>query len=194
MGLETIALVAAGAGTALQVAGQIQQSKAASAAAGYNAKVAENNARIATENANFAMAEGNQAVEQSGSKTRALIGATLANQGASGVDVNRGSTVAVRESEALVGMEDAQTIRSNAVRQAYGYQTSSNAASDQAQLYRSEGESATKAGYISAAGTVLSNAGSMAEGYNNYLSKNDNTGGLTSDDNFLSKIHRSSDY
>lgn len=150
------------AATAVSAIGQIQQSKAASAAAGYNSQVAANNAKVATQNAQYAGAEGNQNVAAAGQKARATEGAILANQGASGVDVNSGSSVDTRESEAKVGMLNELNIRSQAARTAYGYQTQSAADTGQAGLYQSEQSSDQTAGYLNAASTVLGGAGKAA--------------------------------
>ena len=71
---------------------------------------------MATQNAQFAGAEGEQQTAAEGAKTKAAVGATLANEGASGIDVDSGSNVDVRESEAKIGMLNALTIRSNAAK------------------------------------------------------------------------------
>lgn len=156
----------------------LQSSRAASASAGYNAKVAANNAAISTQNANFAGAEGQQNVAAEGAKTRAAIAATLANQGASGVDVNTGSSVDVRESEAKLGMLNSLNIRSDAARRAYGFQT--EAASDMAQsrLLRSQQSSDKISGYINAASTVLGGA-AKASKYSDWLGGGGTTSPLT---------------
>ena len=176
------AALAANAGTiallgssAIGAAGAISSSQASAASAGYNAKVAQNNAQIATQNANFAGAEGNQNVAVQADKTRAQIGATLANQGASGVDVNSGSAVDVRASEAKIGMMNALNIRSQAARQAYGFQTQSASDIGQAQLDRSQQSSDKTAGYLNAGTTVLGGAGKAAM-YGNWLNSTDPTG------------------
>ena len=173
MGLETIAMVAA---TGFQVAGQIQQANAASAAAGYNAKVAQQNAEIATQNANYAGAQGEQNVAAAQSESRAKVAAITANQGASGVDVNSGSSVDVRQSEAKLGMLNALNVRSQAVRQAYGFQTESVNDMAQSKLDKMQGKAAKTAGYLNAASSVLGGAGKAADYYGNHLSKTDPVG------------------
>lgn len=135
--------------------GQIASSQAQSASAKYNSQIAANNAQIATQNATFAGQEGEGQAAQSQARTRATEGAILATQGAAGIDVNKGSAVDVRASEAQKGMLDAMTIRSNAARKAYGFQT--EAASDRAQseLDREQAHNDKTAGYIGAATSVL---------------------------------------
>lgn len=155
--------------------GAIQQGNAASAAAGYNAKVAANNAAIATQNANYAGAEGEQNLAATAAKTRAQIGATLAEQGASGVDINSGSSVKVRESEAKLGMLDALNIRSQAVRQAYGFQNQSDSYVAESGLEKSKAKSNQIGGYLNAGSTVLGGIGNASK-YTNWLSDGDPTG------------------
>lgn len=158
--------------------GSIQQGQAASSAANYNAKIQQNNAAIATQNADFAGAQGNVNVAAQGAKNKAQVGATLASQGASGVTVNTGSPVAVRESEAKVGMLDALNIRAQAAQKAYGYQVEAVNDKAQADLEKSKAKAARTAGYIGAATSVLGGAAQASE-YSNLLGVKDPTGGIT---------------
>lgn len=180
MGLETIAIAASIGSAVMGGIGAIQQGNAASAASAYNAQMAANNAKIATQNAAFTAAEGEANSAQEQAKTRATVAATLANQGASGVDVNTGSAVDVRASESKLGMLNAMTIRSNAARQAYGYQT--EAASDRAQsnVYKSQAKNDKTAGYLNAGATVLGGLG-QASMYQKWLGSTGPTAGLTGD-------------
>ena len=155
--------------------GSIASSRASAASAGYNAKIAAQNAQIATQNAAFTGAEGEQNVAAAGAKTRAEVGATLANEGASGVDVNSGSNVDVRESEAKIGMLNALNVRSQAARQAYGFQTQSVSDTAQSQLLRSQQKSDITGGYLTAGADVLGGFGSAAK-YTNWLNQGSPTG------------------
>lgn len=159
--------------SAISAIGSIAQSRAASASAGYNAKVAQQNAQLATQNAQFTGAEGEQNVAAAGAKTRAALAATVANQGASGVDINSGSSVNVRESEAKLGTLNALNIRSQAARQAYGFQTQSASDTGQAALLRKQQVSDQVGGYLNAGSTVLGGVGKASQ-YTNWL----NNGGL----------------
>jgi hypothetical protein len=161
MGMDpaTLAIAATVMSAGIQGMGAIQQSQASAASAGYNAQVASQNAQLQERNAQFASEQGNQDVGAAGAQTKAKIAATLANQGASGIDVNTGSNVDVRESEAKLGMLNALTVRSNAVKQAYGYQVQSASDTGQAQLDKSQQRSDTTGGYLSAGADVLGGAG-----------------------------------
>ncbi len=165
----TLALVAAGsqiAGAVVGAEGAKTQANAQAAAAGYNAK-------IAAQNAELAGAEGEAKVAQSQATTRAKIGATLASQAASGVNINTGSNVNVRESEAKLGTLDALTIRSNAAREAYGYAA-------QSQLDIAAAKNAKVAGNINATASILGGFGNAASSYGKFLSSNSSTGNITS--------------
>ena len=179
MGLETIALAASLGSSVVGGVGAIQQGNAASASAGYNAQIAANNAKIATQNAGYAGAEGEYNVGVAGARTSAQVGATLANQGASGIDVNTGSAVNVRESEAKVGMLNALNIRSEAARKAYGYQTEAVSDTAQSQLDKSQASADKTAGLIKAGATVLGGVGSAGLAYGNFLAASSPTGDLT---------------
>ncbi len=148
--------------------GALSQSRSAAAAAGYNAKVAQQNAQIATQNAQFTGAEGEQNVAAAGAQTKAKVAATLANEAASGVDVNSGSAVNVRESEAKLGMLNALNVRSSAARQAYGFQTQSVSDNAQAELLRKQKVSDEVGGYLDAGATVLGGVGKASQ-YSTWL-------------------------
>lgn len=195
MGFPAIAMAAA---AGIQAAGQIQQSRAQAASAGYNAKVALRNANIATQNAQFIGAQGEQNVAAEGQKTRATEGAITANQGASGEQVNTGSSVDVRESAAKVGMLNALNVRSQAARQAYGQQIQATSDTAQSQLLRSQQKSDITGGYLNAGATILGGAGKAAmfaggggspdagggtDAYNNFLSQSSPVGNITATGN-----------
>lgn len=159
----------------LSALGSIAQGKAASASAKFNSQIEANNAEIAKQNAAFASQEGaaNTAAEQQ--KTRATVGAIKAAQAANGVDVNTGSAVDVRSSASALGELNAINIRSNAARQAYGYQTQSTSAQSQSALDKQQAKYDTESGDIDAGKTFLSQG---LTGYNagNFDSWISNTG------------------
>lgn len=161
--------VVAAAGTAYS---QVQASNAASQASKFNEQVAANNAQIALQNANWASQAGEQQAAAAQQKTRATVGAIKTAQAASGVDVNTGSAVDVRSSAASLGELDAINIRSNAARQAYGYQTSSASETAKSQLDQYTAQNDVTAGQLNAAGTIIGGAGSAASDYANYRQNN----------------------
>lgn len=142
--------------------GQISQGNAAKAQGDYQAAVLRNNKILADRAAEDAVkrgdiAEGNQAYE-----TKALIGRQRAQFAANGVDVNVGSAVDIQSDTAAIGQQAQLTIRSNAAREALGYRTQGMNFAADAGLAEARGKSAQTAGYMSAFGTVLDTAGSVA--------------------------------
>lgn len=167
----TMALIAMGtsmAGGAVSAYGAIQSGDAQSKAALYNRDVSLQNAKSAKDNAGLVSEAGSARVGIEGQKTRSNIGSIVANQAASGIDVNSGSAVDVRASAAELGLMDAMTIRSNAVKEAYGYQVQSVGHEAQAGLDLMESKEAKKAAKINAVGTFLGSAGNAGANYQNY--------------------------
>lgn len=170
--LATLGAVASVAAGGIGAFGAIRQGQAQQASQDYNAKIASNNAQIATQNAAFAGAEGDTNAAAKEMQTRAKVGAITAAQGANGLDVNKGSAVDVRASAAELGQLDAMTIRSNAARQAYGYQTQAVSDNAQSALDRATGKNDATAGYITAGGTLLSTIGSTALNFAKFQGSN----------------------
>lgn len=169
---SAVGTIASIAGAGVGALGAIKQGQAEKSSAEYNAQIAANNAKLATQNAGFAAKEGEAQAEASSLKTRAQVGGIVANQGAAGVDVNTGSAVDVRSSAAQLGELSALDIRSNAARQAYGYQTESTGSTAQSQLDKMQGANAGPAGSINAGATLLGGLGSASTNYTGFLNKN----------------------
>lgn len=163
--LSTVGMVGSALSGVTGALGAVRSAGATSASAQYQAQVAQNNASIALGQANQATAAGAQEVETQGLKTRAEVGAIKAAQAASNVDVNTGSAVDVRSSAAELGELDALTIRSNAEKQAFGYETAAAGFTGQAALASSQASQAPIAGAISATGSLLSGATGVGNQY-----------------------------
>jgi hypothetical protein len=161
--VAAIAISAVGAGVSIM--GQMSQAKAASNAAKYNAAVATQNAEVQTRNAQMVMQAGQAQVAQQGMKNAAKMGGIIANQAASGLDVNTGSPLDVRSSAAELGQLDALTVRSNAVKEAYGHEVAAVNSTAQAGLDTMQSKAASQAGTIGAVGTFLGAAGSAASSW-----------------------------
>lgn len=161
MGPETLATVGVGSMAASSL-GAVASGYSKSASDKYNAQVALNNANVATENAAYVAAEGNQRLEAQGLKNRNEAGLIRTNQAASGIDVNSGSAANVQASANMLGQLDALTMRSEAARKAYGFET--EAANDKAQagLYKSAAKKDVTAGYIDAGTSLLSKTATMS--------------------------------
>ena len=179
-GIAAAGLAMAAIGTGVSAMGQMQQASAAKASADYQAKVAEGNAQIASQNATMAAASGEAQAAISEQKTRAAVGAELAAQGSSGVDINSPTATAVRKSQDMTGQLDAQTIRSNAARTAYGYETQSTNFENQSSADTAQGNNAMTAGEVGAGGSLLSGVGNASLNYAGVMNK---ASGLAPDGN-----------
>lgn len=168
-GIAAAGLALSVIGTGAGVMGQLQQASAAKASANYQSEVAAGNQQIATQNAAYTAAEGEAQAGQQQQKVRAQEGAILAGQASSGVDVNSPTDTGVRASKAELGMQDTQTIRSNAARQAYGYQVEATGYGNQASAETATGQNAQTGGEIGAGASLLSGAGSESTNYANAI-------------------------
>ncbi len=142
----------------LSAGGSILSGLAQGKSAKYNAAIAANNAEIGKQNATATIQEGEANAAAASAASKAKIGGILANQGASGVDVNSGSSVDTRASAAEEGQLNAINIRSNAARAAYGYESGAANATAESNMYKSEATTAPIAGDISGVSTLLSGA------------------------------------
>jgi hypothetical protein len=135
--------------------GSIFGGQAQSSMYNYQAGIAAMNAQIAKQNAAYETAVGETRAQESGMKTRAQIGATRAQQGASGLDVNTGTNVSVRASEAELGSFEQGVIRSDAARKAYGQEVVAAQETAQSQLDQMAASNAKTAGLIGGFTSIL---------------------------------------
>lgn len=142
----------------VQAGGDIYSSQASAAAAGYNAKIAGQNAQLATQNAQWEGAIGESNVGQAGLKAQQEEGKVIVNEAANNVDVNSGSAKMVQKTSAEMSMLNEMNIRSNAARQAYGFETKAAGDVAQANLDRAEQSRDKTAGYVEAATSILGSA------------------------------------
>lgn len=176
---ENAGMISQGAGAISTIAGSMisaRGEKAAGNAAAnadlYNAGVASTNADIALQNATYAGQAGEVAVGIRGMETAAAVGGIKAGQAASGVDVTSQSATNVRASESARGMFDALTIRSNAAKEAYGFQTASADDRAAAANFRNQAVYDRQAGKVKARATMLSGLGQAGSNFSDYMMKN----------------------
>lgn len=160
--LTAISLGATALGGGVSALGQIMGGRSQAAMFQYQSGIAAMNAQIAKQNADYAIATGEVSAQEAGMKTRAQMGQTVAQQGAGGLAVGSGSNARVVTSELALGQEDQALIRSNAAKQAYGYEVGAAQATAQSQLYGTAASQAKTAGMVGAAGSILSAAGSVS--------------------------------
>jgi hypothetical protein len=168
--LAAVTGIAGVAGAGLSAAGAYGSMEASSKNAAYQAQVAANNATIAMKNAAMDTQSGEITAANQGMKTRAAVGTTLAQQGASGVSVNSGSAPKVRAAESELGLMDALTIRSNAAKKAYADTVAATSDTAESGLLEAESTQASAAAPFSALGTFLSGASSAGGAYGKYIS------------------------
>lgn len=173
-----VAAAASAAGAAVSAQAAMQNANAQAASAKFQSQVAAGNQQTALQNAAFAAASGEQQAAVQEQKTRAQIGAIEASQGSSGVDVNSTTATNVRTSQGELGKLDAETIRSNAARQAYGYETQGNNFGNSSSADVSQAQNAETAGDFSAGAGLLSGAGNAAANYSKVMN---NSTGINSD-------------
>lgn len=99
------------------------QSAAVRAQGNYESSIASTNAAIAGLQERQTLEQGDIEASRQNLKTQASVGSEKAAEGASGVDVASGSAAIVRAGTTSVGQIDELTIRNNAARKAWGYQT-----------------------------------------------------------------------
>jgi hypothetical protein len=128
----------------------------------YQAGIADTNSKIAKQNADYAIRVGESQAMTQGLKTRQQVGTAIATRGASGLDVNKGSNARVVQSVEMVGEHNEAIIRSDAAKRAYGYEVEAASATANATIARMAGDDASKAGTISALGSILGTAGSVS--------------------------------
>ena len=162
-------LVSTGLSAVTSAIGAERQAQAESGAANYNAAIAAQNQAMARQNAIAASAAGEQQAAMSQQKTRARLGGIITGEAAGNIDVMKGSAVNVQSSERALGLQDALTIKSNAAREAYGYQTQAYNFGAQSNLDKFQAESAAAGGDITAASTLLGGAASAGNEYARFL-------------------------
>jgi len=154
-------MAASAAGSIMGGMGQQQQYEAQAASKQYQAQVARYNAEIAEQSAKWAEDRGEVLKTTQGLKTRATVGAQVASQAASGIDVGGETAGKVRSATTTLGMLDELTIGSNAAREAYGLRTTEWSEEQKAKLLDAEAASAKKAGETALETSLLSGASSI---------------------------------
>lgn len=149
-------------GAAVSAVGTVASAEAQGNAASYQAVVAKNNQQTALQNAQYAEEAGEAQAQATSLKGAATAGKIKAAQAASGVNVNSGSAVNVRESQRETAELDTETVLNNAELQAYGYRANATNYGAEAELEQNEAEEAPVAGALGATGNLLSAASGIS--------------------------------
>lgn len=109
-----------------QIVGTAAQAGSSALQGGQNADTLNANADVLDLKAEDALKRGGISEDIQRNKTAQMMGFQRAAMGASGVQVDSGSFGKVLEQTATMGEFDAQTTRSNAMREAWNYSTEAN--------------------------------------------------------------------
>lgn len=145
-----------------------EQGKAQRQASESQAELAEWNADVATLQQQDAVARGAEEEARFRTGVRQLIGSQRADFAANNVDVGFGSAVDVQADAAFLGELDALTIRTNAAREAWGYEVQGEdlrrraaVARREGQYYEAAGREAASAARWQTGSTLLSGGSSL---------------------------------
>ncbi len=150
--------IAYGLAAVLAVAGGVQTARAQKAAGEAQAQADEANARIGRQQADQARQIGNMEEERQMRRVRAAVATQRATQAANGLDVNSGTALDLQAETAGFGTADALNLRSNAIRQAWGFEVGAVNDINSASAARAAGSNA-------ATGTMLTTASQVAGMY-----------------------------
>lgn len=158
------ALTAVSVGTTL--VSSMQQSNAYKMQAAYEKNAYDWNARIAEIQAQDAVDRGEKAANELKKNTRRLIGAQRAALAAQGIAIDEGDALDIQLETAELGAADAQEIKNNAWREAWGYRVN-------ALDLRGKGSFAELSGKTAARNTLLTGGMNIAKdlAYGAYLNE-----------------------
>lgn len=160
--LPAVAIGASLLGGATSAIGASAAGEAKAGMYNYQAGVADVNKKISLQNAAYARDTGETKSYESGLRTRFQQGKIKTAQGAGGLDVNSGSAKATQDSQRDIGRMDQSIIRSNAARQAYGFDTEAVKFGAEAEMDRSAASNARTAGTMGALSSILGTAASVS--------------------------------
>lgn len=173
-------LAMAAGSTAMQVMGQSQQAQAQANAARYQAQVARNAQVVAGYNADNARKTGLINEDKQREQTSLIEGKQRAALASQGGDVTDGSAVDIIGDTARAGTVDALTIRSNAARQAWGYEVAGAGYGAQAGLSDMQAANATANLPFAIGSSLLGGASSIANKWSMYQQTDPNRTGRIS--------------
>ena len=143
----------------------IAQGNAAAAAAKYNAEQSAENAKIAQQQAASAIDQGEAQKNAVRLKLADMRAQGRTGYAAGNVALGAGSPADYEADLALRTQVDLDTIDTNTAMEAWGLRTQAVDASNQSTLQRMQASNATSAGYMGAAGSLLSGASTVAGAY-----------------------------
>lgn len=146
---------------ATTVVGGIFSAVGAERQASAQANAANFNAAVARNAATYAQQQGEIRAQANDRMTAARIGRARAAAAAGGLDVNSGSPLDIQSDLAKFGRLDSLTIRNNAAREAWGFETN-------ASLDAAEAQNARSAGNINAVGSLIGAGTSVGSNWSQF--------------------------
>lgn len=162
LGIAAVGAAASAGGAITSAIGSKYTGEAKANMYQYQAGIAKLNEQIEKQNADYARKSGEVVASEVGAKAKQTMGLIKAGQGASNLDVNSGSTVGVRESQQEKGEFEQAVVRSNAARQAYGFETGALTQQANAGLAGMSAEASRTAGDLGATASIIGGVGSVA--------------------------------
>lgn len=136
--------IAAIAGAGITAYSQREQGK-------FQEAVAKQNADLDLQSRDDAIRRGAIAEEQHRAKVRQILGTQRAIMGANNVVSSTGTPLGLLAESAQMGEEDAVRLRTNAMREAYGFGVQASSSRTRAQMYRRGGNQAAGATVLAGA-------------------------------------------
>jgi hypothetical protein len=128
----------------------------------YQAGIARQRAQVAETESRFATTAGETNAMIQGLRTGQQVGVQRAGQGAANINPATGSAAAVRASQTWGGQTAESITRTNAARQAYGYDVQAATERAQASAYDVSSKTAITASYFNAGASVLGAASGVS--------------------------------
>jgi|WetSurMetagenome_2_1015567.scaffolds.fasta_scaffold00850_19 hypothetical protein len=149
----------------ISAAGAAASGVAASNAADYQAQVAKNNALISEQKQRFLMQDYTQRQNAMAQQDKAKMGSLETQLASNGMDVNSGSTKGVLEGESSILAASRANHAKAFTEDWYSEKTKQISANAQAKLDSMEASNAQTAGYVKAAGSLMSGAEDLRKNY-----------------------------
>ena len=149
------------AATLVTAGGQMYAADAQAQQMKYQAAVAKENRKLELANVKDARRRGELEQMRHWRRVSQLEGAQRAQMGAMGLDLGFGSPSDILLETAQMGYEDSSTISENTDREVRGYEIRAANYANEAKAAKYGAKTAKTAGYIGAAGTILSGASQL---------------------------------
>lgn len=177
MGIAAVQVAITVISTAMQMAAQAKAAKQAEQQAKYQEGIARNNQVLAQRAADDARLRGDEAASKTRTQADAIKGRQRAVMAANGVVIDQDTALDITTDTAGQGELDALTVRSNAEREALGYEAQGMNFQGEAALSAAKASNASSGAFGAMAGTFMSGASSVASKWYGYQNAGGASGG-----------------